>query len=387
MQLNSYYSPLTMLTVVSQSSKLVAEVELPHWNERDIKSMTTDREIVWQAFAETETAAFDGPARDITIHLPEGYDDCDERYPVFYFHDNSSFDDVHDTLVAEGLIRPAIAVSVPSPDRTFDYTMSDSRANNRTGGCETYGRFLTERLKPAIDEQFRTLAGPEDTGVIGCSLGGLISCWLAWRYPDVFGMAGCMSPSLWWNDRQMLSLLQEKLPTTPHRPAFWFCAGAFETTMWHNALAAAKILKRAGWSEGIDLAWVHDPQGYHDSYYWLKRQRDMLGFFLGKSPASASEISIHKNRELGDLHLDNPAEARGAHLFAKVQYGKEFTISAIDPNWSSDDADIISICPDGKIRPALVGKTIIRANLGQLTAELSCESLARPGSMNYLTLR
>src|SRR3954466_5720401 len=63
---------------------------------------------------------------------------------------------------------------------------------------------ITDVLKPRIDTEFRTRVGPDDTGLIGSSLGGLFSFYAAWNRPDVFGKAICLSSSFWWANRYMI---------------------------------------------------------------------------------------------------------------------------------------------------------------------------------------
>ena len=41
------------------------------------------------------------------------------------------------------------------------------------------------RIKAQIDDEYRTLSGPRTTGVMGSSLGGVVSFYLAWQYPQV----------------------------------------------------------------------------------------------------------------------------------------------------------------------------------------------------------
>ncbi|WP_259462719.1 alpha/beta hydrolase-fold protein [Caldibacillus debilis] len=50
-----------------------------------------------------------------------------------------------------------------------------------------YLSFLVEKLKPYIDRKYKTDGRREQTGIIGASLGGLISIYAAYLYPDVFG--------------------------------------------------------------------------------------------------------------------------------------------------------------------------------------------------------
>ena len=46
---------------------------------------------------------------------------------------------------------------------------------------------LVEEVKPFIEKTYRTLPGPENTGMGGSSLGGLVTLHLGIQYPQVFG--------------------------------------------------------------------------------------------------------------------------------------------------------------------------------------------------------
>jgi len=50
-----------------------------------------------------------------------------------------------------------------------------------------YGRFLVETLKPLMEGKYRTLNGPVNTAAMGSSLGGVVSFYLGWQWPEVFG--------------------------------------------------------------------------------------------------------------------------------------------------------------------------------------------------------
>jgi predicted alpha/beta superfamily hydrolase len=63
-----------------------------------------------------------------------------------------------------------------------------------------YGRFLVETLKPLIDAKYRTLTEPTATAVMGSSLGGVVSFYLGWQRPEVFGKLGCLSSTFTYRD-------------------------------------------------------------------------------------------------------------------------------------------------------------------------------------------
>lgn len=49
-----------------------------------------------------------------------------------------------------------------------------------------YIRFITDTLKPYVDQHFRTLPEREHTGIGGSSLGALISIYGGFLYPEVY---------------------------------------------------------------------------------------------------------------------------------------------------------------------------------------------------------
>ena len=66
-------------------------------------------------------------------------------------------------------------------------------------GVKLIDSFIKE-FRPKVVEltQNRLLTDQQNTGVIGYSLGGLMSCHVAWTRSNVFGLAACQSPSFWW---------------------------------------------------------------------------------------------------------------------------------------------------------------------------------------------
>ena len=76
-------------------------------------------------------------------------------------------------------------------------------------GYEDYGRFLAETLKPLIDAKYRALPGPTDTAVMGSSLGGVVSFYLAWRWPEIFGKAACLSSTFTYRDNLLERVAEE----------------------------------------------------------------------------------------------------------------------------------------------------------------------------------
>lgn len=151
--------------------------------------------------------------RRIWLYLPPGYETGTDHYPVIYMHDGQNLFDTYtafagewevdetlNELANEGYDVPiVIGIDNGGVERINEYT---PWLNIEYGGGQgsLYVDFIVETLKPYIDENYRTLPGKESTGIWGSSLGGLISQFGIFSYPEVFSKAGIYSPSYWWSD-------------------------------------------------------------------------------------------------------------------------------------------------------------------------------------------
>ena len=134
----------------------------------------------------------------IRVFLPPGYDEKTlKRYPVLYMHDGNNLflpeeasfgetwevGEVLELMSSLRVTREVIVVGVWPVDRMAEYT---------SPGYEKYGKFLVEEVKPYIDNQYRTHPDRQSCAVMGSSLGGVVSFYLGWEYPHVYGMVACM---------------------------------------------------------------------------------------------------------------------------------------------------------------------------------------------------
>jgi predicted alpha/beta superfamily hydrolase len=133
-------------------------------------------------------------------------------------------------------------------------------------------------VKPLIDSKYRTRSGQADTAVGGSSLGGLVTLYLAFQHPDVFGRAAVMSPSVWWNSRSILKKVEafDRLP----RPRIWLDIGGREgTEALKDARELRDKLRQRGWAD-TDLHFQEDRRGDHSERAWAARARPMLEFLF-----------------------------------------------------------------------------------------------------------
>jgi predicted alpha/beta superfamily hydrolase len=234
--------------------------------------------------------------RVVSVYLPPQYASEPQReFPVFYLHDGQNLFDPQTSFVAghtwragttadrmnlSGKAAPVILVGIANTGlrRMAEYTPT---RDYRLGGGEgySYGRLLTEELKPWIDSNFRTIPDVDHTGLGGSSLGGLITLYLGLQYPEIFGRLAVISPSVWWNQRSILGFVAEF--QGPRRPRIWLDIGTAEGTRHvRDAELLHKRLVQQGWKPGIDLELLKVPSGVHSEDAWATRFDKVLAFLF-----------------------------------------------------------------------------------------------------------
>jgi predicted alpha/beta superfamily hydrolase len=140
---------------------------------------------------------------------------------------------------------------------------------------------LAGTIKPWVDARFRTLPQRETTGVAGSSMGGLISLFAFFARPDVFGIMGALSPSLWFGERAIFGLL-EAAPSQPGR--LYLDVGRLEgAATLEDARRLRDLLSAKGYAQGAHLRYVEDRAGRHEEAAWGRRFRAALPFLLPSS--------------------------------------------------------------------------------------------------------
>jgi predicted alpha/beta superfamily hydrolase len=228
--------------------------------------------------------------RNILVYLPASYDDGARRYPVLYMHDGQNLfdpatsyagdwgvDDALAGLRADGL--EAIVVGIPNSGegRLDEYSpFPDARLGGGDG--DAYLSFIVETLKPCVDADFRTLPDRDHTGIMGSSMGGLISLYAFFERPEIFGFAGVMSPSLWFGRGAIFRYLEES-PYVQGR--LDLDIGTSEgAVMVRNAQLLRDLLLAKGYRLDQSLRYVEDEGAGHNEAAWGGRLRDALLFLL-----------------------------------------------------------------------------------------------------------
>ena len=165
-------------------------------------------------------------ARNVDVWLPENYSKG-IKHAVLYMHDGQMLfdstttwnkqewkvDEVASQLMKEGITKDFIVVAMHNiseirwqdyyPEKTWDFISKENQDELLVEGKKTrndvlfhsnnYLKFITKEVKPYIDNNYSVLTDRENTFIAGSSMGGLISMYAMFEYPDVFGGAACIS--------------------------------------------------------------------------------------------------------------------------------------------------------------------------------------------------
>lgn len=153
-----------------------------------------------------------GGFRRINVHLPEHAADPGQHFPVLVLLDGGENEDflhvvgLTQITAAYGEGQEMIVVGIAGVDRRHDLTSpssveADRKAAPTSGGAGPYRRFLVEELRPWIDVMF---PGHGRVALMGESLAGLFTLETFLTRPDAFDDYISVSPSLWWNDGELV---------------------------------------------------------------------------------------------------------------------------------------------------------------------------------------
>lgn len=167
-----------------------------------------------------------GGAYDIKVFLPEG-EPPERGFPVYYLLDgNAYFQFGRDVVKLQSknapktLVSQAIVIGIGHTGveeeggkrRFYDFTppaeqyLYPERLKGADlgmhGGAEKFFAFIEQELMPVISKKYPV--DVERQTLFGHSLGGLFVLWALFTQPKLFQTYVASSPSIWWNDHEVL---------------------------------------------------------------------------------------------------------------------------------------------------------------------------------------
>jgi predicted alpha/beta superfamily hydrolase len=256
----------------------------------------------WPAFSEKRGTL---EARTLTVWVPPGYDPKSAAgYPTLVMHDGQNLfgpgggngswhvDDAAEQGVSSGALRPFLVVAIPNSARRFDeYThVKDSIPNLGTygGAADEYATFVVDGIVPFVRARYRARTEAAETAILGSSLGGLISLYVARKHPTVFGYAGSLSGTISWGKIGLSNPTIHDLyvQSAPKGLVLYVDSGGRDGggcgTLSHldselyfdqycESRAFKDMLLGKGWVAGTDLFYAWAPNATHDEAAWAAR--------------------------------------------------------------------------------------------------------------------
>ncbi|SFB53229.1 alpha/beta hydrolase [Algoriphagus aquimarinus] len=216
--------------------------------------------------------------RKVWALLPHDYNSSDETYPVLYLHDaqnlfneNAAFGnwqiDKKLAVMSDYGIGKIIVIAVEhgESERLQEYNVGKTVLG--AGSGKKYIRFITDTLKPFVDNTYRTKTEREFTGIGGSSMGGLVSIFSGLIYPEVFGKLMVFSPSLWVIPKIKLGFLDIFEPQDTR--LYLYAGGDESETMVKHVLKFRKrLLKRESLKGKMKVHLSINEEGKHNETYW-----------------------------------------------------------------------------------------------------------------------
>lgn len=225
--------------------------------------------------------------RGIYVYTPPIVLKRTKRYPVLYFHDGQNLYDpkrsvfgttwqlekILNFLITRKIIPPIFVVGIDnSPDRIFEYTFIRD-LQGQGGGAKNYLDFIVQELIPDMEKKFPISS---DRGLVGSSLGGLVSLYAAITHPQTFNRIAALSPSIWWEQRKILRYFT----TATVLPAVLYAdSGTDGGERPQDVMELDKIIQKY-FKDKILFKKVISQGATHDEASWAKRLPEVLQFLF-----------------------------------------------------------------------------------------------------------
>lgn len=277
--------------------------------------------------------------RRIWLYLPPDYETTSKTYPVLYMQDGQNLFDANTSFSGEWEVDESLNTLFENGDQGVIVIGIDNGGghrideyspwvNNQYGGGEgdEYVDFIVETLKPYVDGNFRTKSDRNNTGIMGSSLGGLISFYAAVEHQDVFSKAGIFSPSFWFSDQ-----VYTHVQTTgkQYDMKFYLLGGEQESASLVQELEAMETtLHNAGFGSEEVLVVTH-PDGQHSEWYWRREFPDAYAWLFSENVndvpflSDQDRISVSPNPFSDTLSITSQENMEGAVLKLYNLSGKQ----------------------------------------------------------------
>lgn len=219
--------------------------------------------------------------RRIWIYLPPDYETSQKSYKVLYMQDGQNLFDRSTSFAGEWEVDETLNRLFDEGDEGCIVVGIDNggvfRVDEYTpwgnilyggGAGEEYLVSILNSLKPYVDQNYRTKPGRNHTGIMGSSLGGLISLFGGLRFDPVFSRIGSFSTSYWFAKNDAISFIENDPHKEPMR--IYSIAGAMEAgNIPQDAIEVDSLLRQLGYADN-EISTIIHADGQHSEWYWAR---------------------------------------------------------------------------------------------------------------------
>ncbi|MEC1408094.1 alpha/beta hydrolase [Bacillus halotolerans] len=234
--------------------------------------------------------------RKLKLYLPPSYSTDSRAFPSVYVHDGGSlFQDQLELIenrFHQNSVPELVLIGIEPKNRLDEYTpwpaasLSDQFPDFGGKGAD-YLSEITNRLIPFVEENWNVSRRAQSRGMIGASLGGLISIFAFLRHSSLFGKIGSLSSSYWYENAA------ETIYTSSVRPGstrIFMSVGSEEgagkqsiqQTMLQKTKNVHESLKEKGFTQD-QLCLVIEKGAVHHRKHFCKQFINALEWLYGKN--------------------------------------------------------------------------------------------------------
>ncbi|MCB0517407.1 MAG: T9SS type A sorting domain-containing protein [Lewinellaceae bacterium] len=267
-------------------------------------------------------------SRRVWIYLPPDYSTSSKYYPVLYMHDGQNLFDVTTSFSGEWEVDETlnnlfsqgdygcivVAIDNGGASRADEYAPWVNTSYNAGGEGDEYMDFIVTTLKPQVDANYRTLSGRDYTGVMGSSLGALISQYGIMEYQEDISKAGILSPAFWFNP-EIFDFCSNTTKVEPLKIYMVASQNEGQGSVAQDANHMEMVLQGNGFTS-TELKKVITPYGDHNEAFWAMEFGPAYQWlFGGVDFTSASEVEatlphIYPNPTDSILKIENLPDLR-----------------------------------------------------------------------------
>lgn len=236
-------------------------------------------------FQDVPAPAFQN-TRDVVVYVPAPYLENthpEARWETLLMHDgqnvfndSTSFAgvswraaDTLDSVIGAGTVRPIVVLAPYNTAARIDEYTPVADPEYGGGRGDAYLDWLRDMLLPLAASSLRIGTSRAQLGLLGSSLGGLISCYACWTRPE-YGRCGCMSSSMWW-DNEWFNDLVAATPAAAPDTRLYLDSGDQPAPNGDDELQTQRVVTSMRNRGMPHVSYFLAPGGSHDEQSWGAR--------------------------------------------------------------------------------------------------------------------